>query len=186
MNRKRGSAPTHVATLVFCVGLGWSYAVTADAGRYPIYEQAPAPEELAELLFPTRFRGAQQSTASTVDQPRKFGMMVNFNFDSSEIRTDSQSTLNTVGEMLTLEQVEDQAIVIEGHTDSIGSTLYNQDLSVRRAAAIKGYLISRFEIPARRLVVVGKGENELYDESSPKSAQNRRVVFRPVQTLLMK
>lgn len=184
MNTKRDITSTSAVVLVLSISLGGSAALAADAGRYPNYAQPPTPEKLAEILFPAQFRSAEHS--NTIAQPRQFGMMVNFEFDSSDIQTDSQPALNAVGQMLTLERIGSRPIVIEGHTDSIGGAAYNQGLSLRRAKAVKSYLMSRFGVLEQRLVVLGKGEGVLYDESNPKSAMNRRVVFRPAQKLASK
>jgi outer membrane protein OmpA-like peptidoglycan-associated protein len=67
-------------------------------------------------------------------------------------------------------------IVIEGHTDSRGSSGYNDSLSQKRAEAVKQYLVGQ-GVPADMLEAVGKGEQApIADNSSPEGrANNRRV-----------
>jgi outer membrane protein OmpA-like peptidoglycan-associated protein len=69
-----------------------------------------------------------------------------------------------------------QNLVIEGHTDSRGSDSHNQDLSYRRAAAVRDYLISRGVTPSR-LSIEGYGKSRpIADNTSPEGrAMNRRV-----------
>ncbi|MFZ3104627.1 MAG: OmpA family protein, partial [Smithella sp.] len=67
-------------------------------------------------------------------------------------------------------------LIVEGHTDSQGSTSYNQDLSQRRADAVRDYLIQK-GYPADRIQARGKGEGSpIADNASPEGrANNRRV-----------
>ena len=66
---------------------------------------------------------------------------------------------------------------IEGHTDSSGSSVYNQWLSERRASTVRDMLINEHGIPAEQLVSVGRGEDYPIagNETSEGRAQNRRV-----------
>lgn len=70
----------------------------------------------------------------------------------------------------------DRSIAIEGHTDSIGSAQYNQDLSLRRAEAVSSYLIGR-GVSRARISTTGKGKDEPVagNESADGRQQNRRV-----------
>jgi OmpA-OmpF porin, OOP family len=69
--------------------------------------------------------------------------------------------------------------VIEGHTDSNGSAEYNQDLSERRAKAVREYLVSK-GVAGSRLTAEGVGETRpIADNTNAEGrAQNRRVVLR--------
>ncbi|MET0070201.1 MAG: OmpA family protein [Candidatus Thiodiazotropha sp.] len=146
-----------------------------------IYYEAPPAEEIADILFKPRYRGIEFNEQPVKQQTANvFGMMINFEFDSIKILSDSLPMLDAVGKMLQLERVADRRIIIEGHTDAIGREAYNQHLSERRARAIKRYLTSRFEIAADRLVIIGKGETEPHDRRRPANPVNRRVQFRPL------
>jgi OmpA-OmpF porin, OOP family len=70
----------------------------------------------------------------------------------------------------------DSSVVIEGHTDSVGSSGYNQQLSQARAAAVRSYLVSR-GIPMDRMIARGVGEDfpVASNENSGGRQQNRRV-----------
>ena len=48
---------------------------------------------------------------------------------------------------------------VEGHTDRLGTTAYNERLSTRRADAVKTYLVGSGRIDAAKVAAVGKGES---------------------------
>ena len=75
-----------------------------------------------------------------------------------------------------LNQYQDRSVIIEGHTDSVGSTDSNFSLSQRRADTVKSYLVSQ-GVSATRLVSSGKGEGTPVsgNESATGRQQNRRV-----------
>lgn len=100
-----------------------------------------------------------------------------FDVDSDVLRPESTPVLEDA--FTTLSEHADLSLVIEGHTDSTGTTEHNQQLSQRRAAAVVTYLTGR-GIAASRLSSVGKGEAEpVEDNATPAGrAGNRRVVFK--------
>jgi OOP family OmpA-OmpF porin len=67
-------------------------------------------------------------------------------------------------------------VELEGHTDSFGTDQYNQDLSERRAAAVKDYLVKK-GVEASRISARGFGSTKPIAEgkSSQSNAKNRRV-----------
>ncbi len=75
-----------------------------------------------------------------------------------------------------LDGVDLEVIVAVGHTDSVGPEAYNQRLSVRRAEAVKAYLVSK-GIEANRVYTEGKGEAQPVADNKTKEgrAKNRRV-----------
>jgi len=83
--------------------------------------------------------------------------------------------LDKVAEVLQ-DQDDSKKIVVEGHTDSMGSDAKNLDLSQRRAEAVRSYLVSQGVKP-ERIKAVGKGETvPVADNKSPEGrANNRRV-----------
>jgi outer membrane protein OmpA-like peptidoglycan-associated protein len=75
-----------------------------------------------------------------------------------------------------LTQYPDRTVVIEGHTDDVGSAESNQGLSQRRANAVKAYLVAQ-GVSAARLQASGMGESAPVsgNDSSTGRQQNRRV-----------
>ena len=104
-----------------------------------------------------------------------------FDFDKSAIKPAAKASLDSLAgkvKSLTLE-----VIVAVGHTDSIGTDAYNQKLSIRRAEAVKKYLVSQ-GIEAKRIYVEGKGESQPVADNKTKEgrAKNRRVQIEAIGT----
>jgi len=70
-------------------------------------------------------------------------------------------------------------LVIEGHTDSIGSEKYNAELSQKRADTIRKWLIEKHHLPANKIIAIGRGESmPIADNGNYQGRQlNRRVAF---------
>lgn len=101
---------------------------------------------------------------------------VNFDLNSDQLRADDQPALEEV--LGTLQANPSIAVDIVGHTDSSGAAAYNQDLSVRRAESVRGWLNSR-GISADRMTASGMGEEQpiASNETKEGRAENRRVEF---------
>jgi peptidoglycan-associated lipoprotein len=69
---------------------------------------------------------------------------------------------------------------IEGHTDAIGSSAYNDRLGLKRAEMVKRYLYENHQIPLHRISVIsyGRGKPVAPNTTREGRAQNRRVVIR--------
>jgi len=112
------------------------------------------------------------------DELLEFGRVrlygINFDFDSDIIRGESKPTLDKIVAMLKSEQT--MQLIIEGHTDSDGSTEHNQILSEKRAESVKSYLVSA-GISSSRLFTKGYGESMPVapNTTATGKAQNRRV-----------
>jgi len=98
-----------------------------------------------------------------------------FAYNSATVTPVSDPTLAQVASVL--KQHGDWTLTIEGHTDSIGGAKYNQELSARRAAAVKQRLVERYGIPAPRLSIagVGLGRPLAPNGTLEGRARNRRV-----------
>jgi outer membrane protein OmpA-like peptidoglycan-associated protein len=98
-----------------------------------------------------------------------------FDSGSDRVRPESSPTLKEIAQMLT--EHPDLAITIEGHTDNIGSAQANQELSNKRAAAVKQALVSTYSIDAARLTSTGFGDTKpVAKNDTPEGRQqNRRV-----------
>jgi len=87
----------------------------------------------------------------------------------------AQLKLNSVADAL-MQQDPDSKMVVEGHTDSQGGEAYNQDLSQRRAQAVRDYLVTR-GVAADRVTAQGFGPSRSIadNKSAEGRANNRRV-----------
>lgn len=114
---------------------------------------------------------------SASDTPSALSLPVRFDFDSAEVSASASKQLDALAKGIKMLS-PDRTIVIEGHTDAIGSDEYNRHLSRRRAASVKEYLVLVHGIEDRRLKDAGVGKQQPIDGLDPRAPQNRRVQFR--------
>lgn len=97
-----------------------------------------------------------------------------FDFDKASLKPEGQRKLNEIASRLT--QMALEVVVATGHTDSIGTEKYNENLSRRRAEAVKTFLESR-GLPADRIHIDAKGEKQPVASNTTRDgrAKNRRV-----------
>ena len=104
-----------------------------------------------------------------------------FDFDKATFKTESYTELNKLENMMA--QNPTMTIEIAGHTDAIGTKEYNQNLSVRRAMAVKNFLVKK-GIDQRRVKAVGYGKSRPLasnDDEQDGRELNRRVEFKVLQ-----
>ncbi len=97
-----------------------------------------------------------------------------FDVDSAGLRPESRTTLRDLA--TNFRQYPDELIDVEGHTDSSGTSAYNQSLSNRRANSVRDFLVDN-GVASRSITAVGYGETRPKDtNSTPEGRQlNRRV-----------
>jgi len=98
-----------------------------------------------------------------------------FDYDSAAITPRAEDELMTLGRALTNPDLRGSVFLIAGHTDAQGADDYNQRLSERRAAAVKRFLMDKFDLSSESLVAAGYGESKLKDKADPTASENRRV-----------
>ena len=129
---------------------------------------------LADFIFAVSFAQAPAAPVEIIPPPYCApGPPVVF-FDRGEDRVSeqAQAILYFIAQPFLLYPVQTR-ILVTGHTDSSGSAVVNKALSRRRAVNVRKYLIG-LGIPASRLVIEAKGENELYP-GEPDGQLSRRV-----------
>jgi len=75
-------------------------------------------------------------------------------------------------------------LLVEGHTDAVGSEISNLALSDRRAETVASILVAYFDVPPENLIVQGYGESFLKVQTQAAEEQNRRVTIRNISPLL--
>ena len=119
--------------------------------------------------------GEREQIAELSATKRKIDFDIQFDYNSAKVRKASLPTVQELGKALADPALKGSTFVIAGHTDAIGGDAFNQDLSERRADAIKRYLTDKYGIAGANLVTVGYGKTKLKDPSAPTSPVNRRV-----------
>ncbi|MGE4293053.1 MAG: OmpA family protein [Desulfovibrio sp.] len=105
---------------------------------------------------------------------------VEFDVDKATIRPEYYNNLDELAQALKAPKLLGRKVLIIGHTDSDASEEYNLELSKRRAASVKQYLVDRHDIDPNLLATDGRGESQpLVPNTSAANKQlNRRVEVR--------
>ena len=117
----------------------------------------------------------REEIAAIVKDKPKIDLEINFEYNSADISAKSLPSVQALGRALSNADLKGSTFVVAGHTDAAGGEGYNQDLSERRADAIKRYLVDKYGINGSDLVTVGYGKSKLKDPSQPMAEVNRRV-----------
>jgi|RhiMetdeSRZDD1v2_1073273.scaffolds.fasta_scaffold109918_2 outer membrane protein OmpA-like peptidoglycan-associated protein len=124
---------------------------------------------------PTRGISVEPAAAPLQRDLPKINLTITFESGSDRPALAGQKLLDELGAALQDPSLKSFRFLIVGHTDAAGPELYNQQLSERRAAAVKAYLVSKSQIEEARLTAVGFGKSRPLDAANPMSAENRRV-----------
>lgn len=106
----------------------------------------------------------------------EFGSQILFGFDQSNLSQEAKTNLDKL--VTVLNSYPDTNIEIQGHTDSKGSAVYNQNLSEQRARTVSTYLTGA-GINNDRLAMKGFGEAypKYENDTDAGRTENRRVEF---------
>jgi len=156
----------------------WTPATAAPGcGPAPVAPKAveapPAPKAAAPAPAPA----PQTPAASKVT----YAADAFFDFDKATLKPAGKAKLDDlVGKV---KGINLEVIIAVGHTDSVGSDVYNQKLSVKRAESVKAYLVSK-GIEKNRIYTEGKGEKQPVadNKTTEGRAKNRRVEIEVVGT----
>ena len=142
------------------------------------------PDEIVTCLSQTKpktrgfsigTRGVAVQGEEAAGEGASVNLTVNFEFNSAALGTDGMISLDALGKALSDPALRGGRFRIAGHTDAVGSDSYNQRLSEARAAAVRSYLVGRYQLNETSFEIVGYGKSRPYDASDPMAAVNRRV-----------
>jgi outer membrane protein OmpA-like peptidoglycan-associated protein len=137
-------------------------------------------ERIQARVFPIEsYRESLKTSVSRVDEIEHATLIISsdvlFEFDSSDLTEEAGEELEAV--VTELEDAEDGALEIVGHTDSEGTEELNQELSENRAASVREALEEVMDLESFDVTVRGESFREpIADNASEEGrAQNRRV-----------
>ncbi len=153
--------PRFPLTLRFAVGgIGEGFPFNAESTREIVKIDFPAPITTVETALTKECR---------VEVPGLY-----FDFNRATINAQSKPALQSIADLLGRHP---WSVTIEGHTDNVGSDRYNDDLSSRRAAAVKEALVRDYRLDGKRIASAGFGERQPRESNDTNAgrARNRRV-----------
>ena len=160
----------------------WTPATAAKGCDGALVAAAPAPAPVAAPAAP---RAAPPPPAPAPQPPAAtkvtYAADAFFDFDKSVLKPEGKAKLDDL--VSKVKDINLEVIIAVGHTDSVGTDSYNQKLSVRRAEAVKAYLVSK-GIEKNRIYTEGKGEKQPVadNKTAEGRAKNRRVEIEVVGT----
>jgi OOP family OmpA-OmpF porin len=165
----------------------WTPATAAVGCDGALVQAAPAPAPVVSapepmpsakpVVTPPAPPAAQPPAATKVT----YAADAFFDFDKSVLKPEGKAKLDDL--VSKVKNINLEVIIAVGHTDSVGTDAYNQRLSVRRAEAVKAYLVSK-GIEKNRVYTEGKGEKQPVadNKTAEGRAKNRRVEIEVVGT----
>jgi len=167
----------------------WTPATAApgcDGAVAPAPKAAPAPApapapQAAPAPAPAPARAPAPAPAPAAASKVTYAADAFFDFDKAVLKPEGKAKLDDLASKVKAINLE--VIIAVGHTDAVGSDAYNQKLSVRRAEAVKAYLVTK-GIEKNRVYTEGKGEKQPVadNKTAEGRAKNRRVEIEVVGT----
>lgn len=162
-----------------------SFVPQSQTRSIAVLERKPSPDDPEEITIvglrlpvPTKVVYEKKTVTIIPDQDiPKLKLKIEFDHDSSAVRSASFYLLKELGMALRSEELKNHKMLVAGYTDSDGSEGYNLRLSVERADTVKQYLAINFDIPEYRLKIRGYGESMpvAANTSNWNKQMNRRV-----------
>jgi OmpA-OmpF porin, OOP family len=153
-----------------CVHTGyWTPADVKVEGCDGYVAPPPPPPPVAQAPAPAP---APAPKPAPVSEKVTFAADTTFDFNKAVLTNDGKSKLDDLASKLQGMNLE--VVIAVGHTDRIGSDAYNDKLSVKRAEAVKAYLVSK-GIEANRVYTEGKGKRVPVKECDKKLSRKKAI-----------
>lgn len=162
-------------------------AAAAEAGAFcdpdlvPKPAAAPSAAPAAKPPAPkpsAAAPAAKAAPAKLLPQKINFSADALFDFDRADLRPEGKAMLDDLTRVL--QGANFEVILAIGHTDRIGTARYNQKLSVRRAEAVKQYLVGK-GIEPNRIYAEGKGKTQPLTKPGDCRMKNRSALIACLQ-----
>jgi len=140
----------------------------------PVVAPEPVPEPVPEPA-PVVVPPPAPAPKPVIIEKGRQTLDVQFDFDKSTIKKGYDKDINDLAKVM--KDYPDLNVVIEGHTDNVGTAAYNKKLSQRRANAVKKYMVEQDGINANRITAEGFGfDRPIASNDTDEGRQkNRRV-----------
>jgi len=153
------------------------YDVIYDTFAAPPVEAVEQPYSLREVRENERLR----------DKVRRVDLdTITFDTGSAVVRQSQLPLLEDIARasIALIDKDPTTVLLIEGHTDAVGSDVSNLALSDRRAETVARILAEIYDVPPENMVVQGYGEDYLKIDTQSAEERNRRVTIRNITPLL--
>jgi OOP family OmpA-OmpF porin len=159
----------------------WTPATAAPGCDGALTSPAVTPPKATPQTPAVTPQQPPKQAPAVVGQKVTFAADAFFDFDKSVLKPEGRAKLDDL--VSKVKDINLEVIIAVGHTDSIGSVAYNQRLSLRRAEAVKAYLVSK-GIERNRVYTEGKGKKQPVadNRTAEGRAKNRRVEIEVVGT----
>lgn len=161
--------------------LGLVYKLGRPAAKPVVYAPVQAPAPAPEVIAAAPPAPPAPPAPVPVSEKVTFAAETLFDFDSARVKPEGMAALDAL--LAKLQGMNTEVMITVGHADAVGTDAYNQKLSLRRADAVKAYIMGK-GMDAARIYTEGKGEAQPVADN--KTAQgrslNRRVTVEVVGT----
>ena len=122
--------------------------VTSEGGG----QRSEVQVRVEGILTQLEASGSAEGTVITLDE------RVLFDFNRADLKAEANAALDQIAEVVRFYATA--PVSIRGHSDAVGSDAYNDDLSLRRATAVRSHLTDKGRIDAGRLKATGLGKRQ--------------------------
>lgn len=150
-------------------GAFWTPATAAQGCDGAVVAQAPAPAPAPAAEPAAAPAPAPAPAAMPVSEKVTYSADAFFDFDKAVLKPAGKEALDDLAAKI--KGVDLETVISTGFTDSFGSVAYNKKLSMKRAEAVRSYLVDK-GVPADKIYVEGKGKTDF--RVDPKSCHGNR------------